>query len=254
MASPSLTPLKEKTTAPPARSGVPPLHPRDRLSRAEFERRYLAQPDIKKAELIEGVVYMPSPTRYQQHGRPHSLIITWLGIYEAATPGVFVGDNTSVRLDRENEVQPDALLRLDTSLGGRSRITEDDYLEGPPELIVDVAAGSAAYDLHDKKRVYARNGVQEYIAVQVYEQRIDWFALHDDVYVNLATDENGLMRSECFPGLWLSAPALWSRPGGPTAIAAAGAGLCRARRLPGPMPGAAGGRQFQLGPHAMVRQ
>ncbi len=60
MASPSLTPLKEKTTTPPARSGVPLLHPGDRLSRAEFERRYLAQPDIKKAELIEGVVYMPS--------------------------------------------------------------------------------------------------------------------------------------------------------------------------------------------------
>lgn len=210
MASPSLAPSKEQTAASVTRSELPPLHPGDRLSRTEFERRYLAQPDLKKAELIEGVVYMPSPTRYQQHGRPHSLIITWLGLYEVATPFVFVGDNVTVRLDRENEVQPDALLRLDTTLGGRSRITEDDYLEGPPELIVEIAASSAAYDLHDKKRVYARNGVQEYIAVQVYEQQIDWFALHDDVYVNLASDQNGMMRSECFPGLWLSAPALWS--------------------------------------------
>ena len=210
MASPSLTPIKEKKAALPTRDALPPLHPGDRLSRAEFERRYLAQPDLKKAELIEGVVYMPSPIRFAQHSRPHSDIITWLGVYRAATPGTLVGDNATVRLDRENEVQPDALLRLDTNLGGRSRITEDDYLEGPPELIVEIAASSAAYDLHDKKRVYARNGVQEYVAVQVYEQQIDWFALHEDVYVNLAADENGLMRSECFPGLWLSAPAFWA--------------------------------------------
>lgn len=210
MASPSLAPIKKKATAPAGRGEPPPLHSGDRLSRAEFERRYLAQPDIKKAELIEGVVYMPSPTRFVHHSRPHSDIITWLGVYRAATPGALVGDNATVRLDRENEVQPDGLLRLDTALGGRSRITEDDYLEGPPELIVEIAASSVAYDLHDKKRVYARNGVQEYIAVQVYEQQIDWFALHDDVYVNLPADENGLLRSERFPGLWLSAPALWS--------------------------------------------
>jgi Uma2 family endonuclease len=189
---------------------VPPLNPGDRLSRAEFERRYQAHPEIKKAELIEGVVYMPTPVRFEEHGRPHSNVITWLGVYCAATPGTSVGDNATVRLDFENEVQPDALLRLDPEHGGCSHVTEDDYLEGPPELIVEIASSSAAYDLHVKRRVYARTGVQEYLAVQMYERRVDWFVSREGVYETLLPDEDGVLRSEVFPGLWLQPAALWS--------------------------------------------
>jgi Uma2 family endonuclease len=193
---------------PPA--APPPLNPGDRLSRAEFERRYEAHPEIKKAELIEGVVYMPSPRRFEKHGEPHSWFITWLGVYCAATPGVRLGDNGTVRLDFENEIQPDAFLRVEPAQGGRSRITADDYIEGPPELIVEVAASSAAYDLHDKRRLYQRSGVQEYVAVQMYEQRVDWFVLREGVYESLAPDAAGVWRSEVFPGLWLRATAFWS--------------------------------------------
>jgi Uma2 family endonuclease len=189
---------------------VPPLNAGDTLSRAEFERRYEAHPHMEKAELIEGVVYIPSPTRFKQHSQPHAWIITWLGAYVAATPGIYLGDNATVRLDQENEVQSDALLRLEPALGGRSTISEDDYLEGAPELIVEIAASSAAYDLHQKRRVYARNGVQEYVAVQMYDQRVDWFILRDSVYETLAPDANGVLRSELFPGLWLQPAALWS--------------------------------------------
>ena len=46
---------------------IPPLESGDRLTRHEFERRYQARPEIKKAELIEGVVYMPSPVRASFH-------------------------------------------------------------------------------------------------------------------------------------------------------------------------------------------
>ncbi len=189
---------------------VPPLNAGDFLSRPEFERRYEAHPEIKKAELIEGVVYVSSPVRIAQHSRPHSNIVTWLGVYRAHTPGVDGGDNGTARLDLENEPQPDAYLRLEPEHGGRSRLTEDDYLEGPPELIVEVAASSVAYDLHSKRRVYQRSGVQEYIAVQVYEQRVDWFVLREGVYATLTPDENGVLRSEAFPGLYLQPTALWS--------------------------------------------
>ncbi len=186
-----------------------PFDAGDHLSRSEFERRYQTHPEIKKAELIEGVVYISSTVRFEQHGRLNSDMITWLGVYRAATPGVMGSDNTTVRLDFENEVQPDALLRLDSALGGRSEITEDDYLEGPPELIVEIAASSAAYDLHPKRRVYARNGVPEYLVVQAYEQRLDWFVLRQGVYETLTPNENGVLSSELFPGLWLPAAALW---------------------------------------------
>jgi Uma2 family endonuclease len=115
-----------------------------------------------------------------------------------------------VRLDPDNEPQPDALLRLEPAQGGRSRLTEDDYVEGPPELIVEIAASSAAYDLHSKRQVYQRSGVQEYLAVQMYEQRVDWFVLRKEGYAALAPDEAGVLRSEVFPGLWLRPAAFWS--------------------------------------------
>lgn len=163
-------------------------------------------PHIKKAELIEAVVYMPTPVRYASHGKPHQLINTWLGTYCASTPGVETADNATLRLDLENEVQPDALLRL--AAGGRSHVGVDDYLEGAPELVVEVATSSAAYDLYDKFRVYRRNGVLEYVVWQIYDERLDWFVLQEGEYVPLEPDAAGLMRSQVFPGLWLAVPAL----------------------------------------------
>ncbi|MEQ9369485.1 MAG: Uma2 family endonuclease [Coleofasciculus chthonoplastes F3-SA18-01] len=186
----------------------PPLENGDRLTRIEFERRYQEMPENKKAELIEGVVYVASPVRANRHGRPHAKIITWLGTYGVATPGVDVQDNTTVRLDADNEPQPDALLRIEPEVGGNSRISEDDYIEGAPELIVEVAASSASYDLNDKLNAYRRNGVQEYIVWQSYENRIDWFCLEEGRYVSLEPDEAGIIKSRIFPGLWLAVNAL----------------------------------------------
>ena len=185
-----------------------PLENGDRLSRCEFERRYEGRPDIKKAELIEGVVYVSLPVRARSHGEPHAHVMTWLGVYCAATPGVHLADNATVRLDLDNEPQPDALLRLEPDTGGRSSITADDYIEGAPELIVEVAASSAAYDLHDKLQVYRRNGVQEYLVWQVYDRRLDWFQWTQDGYTTLAPDSSGVIRSRTFPGLHLAVPAL----------------------------------------------
>jgi Uma2 family endonuclease len=153
---------------------------------------------------------MASPLRYKSHGQPHALMMTWLGDYVTATPCLDLSDNSTTRLDFENEPQPDALLRLDPTCGGQSTISDDDYLEGPPELIVEVAASSASYDLHTKRRVYARNGVREYIVVQMYERRVDWFVLREGVYESLTPDEAGILRSEIFPGLWLRPAAIWA--------------------------------------------
>ena len=203
-----LTPVALPPQGKPA--GTPPLNAGDRLSRAEFERRYEAHPEINKAELIEGVVHMPSPVHFVQHGQPHVALVGWLAFYRAITPGIVAADNATVRLDYENVVQPDALLRLEPALGGNSHITEDDYLAGPPELVVEIAASSASYDLHAKHRVYARNGVQEYLVAQAYEQRVDWFVLRGGVYEAIEPDGEGVLRSEVFPGLWLPAEALWT--------------------------------------------
>lgn len=187
---------------------IPPLESGDKLTRAEFERRYDAMPNLKKAELIEGVVYLASPLRFRSHGKPHALIMTWLGVYKAATPNVGFADNSTVRLDADNEPQPDALLRIEN--GGQSRITEDDYVEGAPELIVEIAASTASYDLYEKLKVYRRNQVQEYLVWRVYDGAFDWFKLDEGKYIQLESDAKGIIRSQFFPGLWLDKSALLS--------------------------------------------
>ena len=151
---------------------------------------------------------MPSPVRLAGHAEPHSAIQGVLFVYAAFTPRVSVADNATVRLDLDNEPQPDALLRLDAEAGGQSRVTDDDYLEGAPELIVEVAASSASIDMHAKRSVYRRNGVQEYIVWRTHETRIDWFELVEGEYRPLPSDRAGILRSRVFPGLRLATRAL----------------------------------------------
>ncbi len=185
---------------------IPPLENGDQLTRHEFEQRYQQMPQIKKAELIEGIVYMASPLRITQHGEPHASIMTWLGFYKASTPNVQLGDNCTVRLDAENEPQPDALLRI--IVDGQSTISEDGYVEGAPELIVEIAASTASIDLHDKLKAYRRNQVQEYLVWRVYDGEFDWFRLKEGKYIKLQPNEKGIICSEYFPGLWLAKEAL----------------------------------------------
>lgn len=188
-----------------------PLFAGDRLTRAEFERRYTAHPEIKKAELVEGIVYMASPVKYKRHSAPHLFLNTWIGTYLAYTPGLDAGDNATVRMDEENEPQPDVLMRLERSAGGNSWIAADDYLEGAPELIIEVAASSASYDMHAKKPVYARNGVQEYLLVLTYEKRVYWYTLAAGGYEEIEADAAGVLRSRVFPGLWFHPATLWQQ-------------------------------------------
>ena len=193
-------PVKKKKVPPPL------LKHGEKLTRDEFERRYEAMPHLKKAELIGGIVYMGSPVRDDIHGKPHGYIMAWIGVYCAATPGVDFSDNATVYLDLKNEVQPDALLRIEVS--GTSLLNDRGYIEGAPELIVEIAGTSADYDLHEKLEAYLRNGVAEYIVWQTQEGRLDWFHLIDEEYVPIMPDTNGLLESQVFPGLRLAVKAL----------------------------------------------
>jgi Uma2 family endonuclease len=165
-------------------------------------------PNVKKAELIEGVVYMPSPVRQRRHSHPHTRLITWLGTYEMDTPGVETGDNGTIRLDLDNEPQPDAFLFIKPEHGGQVRISEDDYIEGAPELVAEVVSSSASYDLGSKLQAYRRNGVREYVVWRVLDSQVDSFVNHDGRFELMAADPDGIIRSTVFPGLWLDPAAL----------------------------------------------
>jgi Uma2 family endonuclease len=188
------------------RSAIPPLEPGDVLTAEEFERRWEAMPDLKHAELINGVVYMNAAISVY-HAFPHVQLIQWIAQYATATPGLIPLLEPSVRLEKLNEPQPDCMLMIDAECGGQAKVV-DGYVRGAPELVAEIAATTASYDLHAKLDVYRRFGVREYIVWRTYDQAIDWFVLRNERFEPLAPSSAGRYQSTICPGLWLDAAAL----------------------------------------------
>jgi Uma2 family endonuclease len=207
----STEPLYDMTTGQPLLSRLPigarwgELASGDEMTRDEFHRIYEESPEDFKAELIGGVVYVASPVRIS-HGEPHMMFGALLAAYQGHTPGVTASDNTTVFLGDDTEVQPDLLLRILPAFGGQTRTKEEDYIEGAPEFVAEVAVSSRAIDLNAKRRQYAKYGVREYAVLCVKEQQLRWFDLAADK--ELQPDEAGIYRIRVFPGLWIDGPAL----------------------------------------------
>jgi Uma2 family endonuclease len=186
----------------------PVLESGDRLTREEFHRRYCRRPDLGKAELVRGVVYVASPTRTDMHGNPVGLVAFWLNAYAMNVPGLEVAVDSTVFLSEDSELQPDVFLYWRPARDRGARLNDDGYMEGAPELIVEVAASSASYDLHDKMEAYRLAGVPEYIVWLALEERILWFRLRDGAYVPVEPDANGIIASALFPDLQLNVAAM----------------------------------------------
>jgi Uma2 family endonuclease len=216
-----MTPL---AIQPPECRTLPPLENGDRLSAHEFLRRYEGMPEVKKAELIDGLVYMPSPVRLTQHAEPDSLVQGWLAVYAMKTAGVRAAVNATVRLGPDDVPQPDALLRILSECGGRTSVDAKGYLRGAPELVVEIAASSASIDAGHKVQSYRRAGVVEYLLWRTEDTAVAWWSLENDEYQPLIPDSAGVLRSKVFPGLWLNVPALLGA-NGPGLLATLEAGL-----------------------------
>lgn len=172
-------------------------------------RRYSAMPNLKKAELVEAVVFVPSPfVRADTHGAPHACVVAWLGHYASGISRASVADSATVCVDLDNVVQPDAYLMIESAAGGQARVDEDGYIEGSPELVAEIAATSASIDLNVKLHVYRRNKVREYLVWRTLDAEFDWFILRESEFQRLLPGPDGLFRSEIYPGLWLDPAAL----------------------------------------------
>jgi Uma2 family endonuclease len=192
----------------PRVAALPLLVPGQRLDQPTFHERYEAMPPETRAELVGGVVYMPSPMR-TDHGKTSYLVAGWLCHYQLHTSGVEGADGATVKLDSEGEPQPDCQLFIPAELGGQSAIDEAGYMTGAPELIIEVARSSRTYDLGAKKADYERAGVREYLVVALDPDRIHWFIRRGDHFGDLDPGPDGVFRSQVFPGLWLDPVALY---------------------------------------------
>ena len=103
--------------------------------------------------------------------------------------------------------QPDTSLRILPEYGGQSR-DEGKFAAGAPEFLAEICISSAAYDLHQKLKVYQEAGVQEYLAVSTREQEVRWHRLVGGHFEVVPAPPDGIYRSAAFPGLWLDPAAL----------------------------------------------
>jgi len=190
----------------------PQLYSGMRLDRDEFYRR-MEQLErdgtrTRGIERLEGVVYMPAAIRIEQHGEPQAFVIAWLALYAAATPEVQCSGNATARIDEDNDPEGDALLRIRPEFGGQSTTDLQGYIEGAPELLVEIAGSTSAQDLQLKFDIYRRSGVREYLVWETVAEEFYWFVLREGDYHRLPPDATGLILSPTFPGLWLDVPAL----------------------------------------------
>jgi Uma2 family endonuclease len=189
---------------------LPPLKHGQHLDQPTFHARYEAMPAETRAELVGGVVYMPSPMRLD-HGKLDHPVGAWLGRYEQFTPGVEGAGGATVQLDRQGEPQPDHFLWILPACGGQSGVDAKGYMTGAPELVVEIARSSRAYDLNEKNTDYERAGVLEYVVIALDPDRVYWFTLRGRHFEDLRPDPDGIFRSEVFPGLWLDPSALFAK-------------------------------------------
>jgi Uma2 family endonuclease len=176
------------------------------LDQPTFHALYEATPSGTRAELINGVVHMPSPVG-SAHGVAHVPVIVWLDYYAEKTLGVQVMDNATTILGWKSEPQSVGLLRILPESGGRTWI-ENGFIHGAPELVVEVSKATRYIDLGPKKADYEQAGVLEYVVHAMDPDEIFWFGQDQGALVQRATGDDGLHRSTAFPGLWLDPQAL----------------------------------------------
>lgn len=182
----------------------------DHLDQPTFHARYESMPGGIRAELVRGVVIVPSPVLVG-HAEIHALISLWHGTYAAHTPGTSVRDKATVILGPEDEVQPDSALVILPEHGGRSHVSDAGYAVGPPEQIVEVSSSTAAYDLFEKKEACPSAGVREYIVVLTRDADVAWFRSDGSNFEQQQPADDGIFRSAVFPGLWLDPAAVLRR-------------------------------------------
>ena len=210
MTAPAVLPAPPRVRSAPTVEAVPPLRAGDRLRWDEYIRRYEAMPDDFKAELLDGkVIVRMNALRVRAHGMPHRLVETWMGVYQAHTPGVLGATAPTVRLTDVDGPEPDSVLMLDPRCGGAATETANDYISGAPELLVEIGASTAARDLNEKKARYRLAGVREYLVFAPLRRRAYWYALNEGgEFDRVKPRRGGRIRSRTFPGLWLNVAAL----------------------------------------------
>jgi hypothetical protein len=187
---------------------APPLADGQLVSLEEFEQRFDATPDLKHAELLDGVAYLRHDGRAFA-GSCRAALIGWLGVYSASTRFLLPGAHGHVALDDRNELQPDAILAVRPEAGGTVVLDATGVVRSAPDFAADVFTTTNATLLPKRIAAHERGGTLEYLVWYAEHKCVDWLVRERGEFVAMNPDPaDGLLKSVAFPGLWLDATAL----------------------------------------------
>lgn len=141
---------------------------------------YLGWPDELRCELIDGVVYDMSPAPTLEHQEAIGALFAEL---RAAFKNRGGGDGppdcrlfvapVDVILFEDSVVQPDIAVVCDPA-----KLADHRFIQGAPDLVVEVLSPStAAKDLKQKRELYQRAGIPEYLAVHPIDHVAHYYRL-----------------------------------------------------------------------------
>jgi Uma2 family endonuclease len=166
-----------------------------------FEKFYEIVEENVKADLLDGKIIRDSPAIPR-----HSHVVTRLGrligdFAEKFDIGEVFGATASVRLSKYQGPEPDVFFIRKSRL----RIMGEKYIDGPPDLCVEVISKSSRkIDRGRKFVLYAEHGVKEYWIVDPLRNTVEFYENHDGAWVEIKPDERGRLHSKVLPGFWFN--------------------------------------------------
>lgn len=137
---------------------------------------YVTWPDDERWEIINGRAYDMSPAPLIKHQNIVGSFFIQLKLspqnscYTGIAP-------TDIIFDKYNIVQPDVFVVCD-----KSKITEKN-IQGAPDLVIEVLSSSTELkDRREKKNLYEKYGVKEYIVVFTERNYVERYQLVNNKY------------------------------------------------------------------------
>lgn len=136
---------------------------------------YVTWPDDERWELIDGEAYNMTPAPSVRHQKIANNLNILLSTHPKKRAECFVGiAPTDVVFSDPDVVQPDVFVVCD-----EDKITEPN-IQGAPDLIIEVISPNTALkDKREKKALYERYGVREYIILDPTDQYVERFVLEE---------------------------------------------------------------------------
>jgi Uma2 family endonuclease len=174
-----------------------------------FDRFYETVEENVHADLLDGKIIRDSPAA-PKHGLTTTFVAELLGTYVSHRRlGFLIGSTSTVRLTAYQAPEPDLFFIS----AERHHIINEKYIDGPPDLCIEVISKSSRRRDRVRKFVlYADHGVREYWIIDPLINTANFYRNVNGEWQEMPVDDQGVFRSEVVPGFWMKVSGLFIFP------------------------------------------